>query len=138
MSVNFPYFICDNNVLKGAANVATGDIAGNCLPYKNGLLDQEKICIMAGLDYNTPWTRDTAINTMNALAIADKEVAYNTLMSVCCESDGIVRIDGQYWDCIIWALGAYQYYMVNGDRDFLKFAHSAIVNTLEIFEQDPL
>lgn len=132
----YPYFTCDNNVLKNAALIATGDMAGNCLLYQNGLLEKEEVCIMAGLDYNKPWTRDTAINTMNAFAIADKEVAYSTLRSVCCVENGVLRIGGQYWDCIIWAMGAYQYYMVNSDRDFLKFAHTVITNTLEIFEKE--
>ena len=136
MGVNIPYFYCDNTILNRAARIAAGDIAGNCVPFKDGLLDEEKICIMAGLDYDTPWTRDTAINTINALCISDKEVAYNTLLSVCEEKDGKTFIGGQYWDAIIWALGAWQYYLVNSEEDFLKFATDTIANTLEKFESE--
>lgn len=136
MGVNIPYFHSDNNILNRAARIAAGDIAGNCIPFKDGLLKEEKICIMAGLDYDTPWTRDAAINTMNALCISDKEVAYNTLMSVCEEKDGKTFVGGQYWDAIIWAIGAWQYYLVNTEEEFLKFAADTVANTLEKFEDE--
>ena len=130
-----PYFLCDNETLNRAARIASGDIAGNCVPFRDGLLNDEKLCIMAGLDYDTPWTRDTAINTMNALCISHKEVAYNTLLSVCTEKDGRTYIGGQYWDAIIWAIGAWQYYLVNSNADFLVFAANTIKNTLQEFEK---
>lgn len=134
MSMNIPCFFSDNAVLNRAARIAAGDIAGNCIPFRDGLLEEEKICIMAGLDYDTPWTRDTAINTMNALCISHKEVAYHTLLSVCTEKDGQIYIGGQYWDAIIWAIGAWQYYLVNSDADFLAFAARTIKNSLKEFE----
>ncbi len=135
MSINVPYFYSDNEVLNRAARIALGDIAGNCIPFHDGLLEEEKICIMAGLDYNTPWTRDAAINTMNALCIMDKEIAYNTLLAVCERKGGKTYIGGQYWDAIIWVVGAWQYYLVNSDEKFLDFAIETIKNSLEYFEQ---
>ena len=136
MGVNIPYFNSDNIILNRAARIAAGDIAANCIPFKYGLLTEEKTCIMAGLDYDTPWTRDAAINTMNAICISDKEVAYNTLLSVCEEKQGKTYIGGQYWDAIIWAIGAWQYYLVNTEKDFLKFASNTIANTLEKLENE--
>ena len=130
-----PYCLCDNETLNRAARIASGDIAGNCVPFRDGLLNDEKLCIMAGLDYDTPWTRDTAINTMNALCISHKAVAYSTLLSVCTEKDGRTYIGGQYWDAIIWALGAWQYYLVNSNADFLAFAANTVKNTLQKFEE---
>ena len=135
MSIQVPFFNSDNRLLNRAARIATGDIAGNCIPFCDGLLEEEKICIMAGIDYNTPWTRDTAINTMNALSIMDKEVAYNTLLSVCESRNEKTYVGGQYWDAIIWAIGAWQYYLINSDEDFLDFAIETIRNSLEHFEQ---
>lgn len=136
MAIDLPYFFSDHNGLNRAARIAAGDIAGNCIPYQDGLLEQEAVCVMAGLDYNTPWTRDTAINTMNAMCIMDPEIAKNTLLSVCEKRNGKNYIGGQYWDCIIWAIGAWQYYLVNADRDFLEFSADAIANTLAHLEQE--
>ena len=61
---------------------------------------------MAGLDYPTPWTRDAAINTLFAAAEMMPDIAKNTLLSVLETRDGEPCISGQYWDRIIWALGA--------------------------------
>ena len=134
MGINIPYFFSDNNILNRACRIASGDIAGNCVPFQDGLLKEEKVCMIAGLDYETPWTRDTAINTMNALCISDPQTAHNTLLSVCFEENGKTYIGGQYWDAIIWALGAWQYYLVNSDREFLVFAADTIANTLGHYE----
>ena len=135
MSGNAPFFVSDHELLNRAARIATGDIAGNCVPFRDGLLKEETCCIMAGLDYDTPWTRDTAINTMNALCISHREIAYHTLLSVCEEKNGKTYIGGQYWDAIIWALGAWQYYLVHSDRGFLEFAAETVKNSLEELEQ---
>ena len=46
-------------------------------------------------------------------------------------------IDGQYWDAIIWALGAYQYSLVNGsDKQFMKIAQNALTTTFAKFEAE--
>ena len=135
MDAAVPYFFSDNEILNRAARIAAGDIGGNCVPFRDGLLREERLCIMAGLDYDTPWTRDTAINTMNALCISHKAVAYNTLLSVCTEKDGRTYIGGQYWDAIIWAIGAWQYYLVTSDAGFLTFAANTVIHSLEEFEE---
>ena len=134
MSLNIPFFTSDNAILNKAARIAAGDIAGNCIPFKDGLLQEAEVCIMAGMEYDTPWTRDAAINTMNAMAIMDPDVAYNTLLSVCEERDGKNYIGGQYWDAIIWAIGAWQYYLVTLSEEFLDFAITTIENSIEYFE----
>ena len=136
MSFTVPVFLSDNETLNRAARIATGDIASNCLPYQAGLLPQECICLMAGLDYDMPWTRDAAINTMNAMCVLDPEVAKNTLLSVCDRREDGIYIDGQYWDCIIWALGAWQYLAVNPDTAFQAAAAEAICSTLRKLEKE--
>ena len=60
MNLNIPYLETDNKLLNDAYRIAAGDIVGNIVYYQNGLLTEEKPCMIAGLDYNTPWTRDTA------------------------------------------------------------------------------
>jgi hypothetical protein len=46
-----------------------------------------------------------------------------------------VRIGGQYWDAIVWATGAWAYYLCAGDRDFLELAFAATRNSLAYFER---
>ena len=91
---------------------------------------------MAGLDYITPWTRDATINTWNAMALLSGEVSKNTLMSVLNEENGEVYIGGQYWDAIIWLIGAYEYAIVNCDDEFLRLAYQAGKNSMRKFEAE--
>ena len=77
------FFRSDQEMIDRAARIAASDIRANFMPYQAGLLEEEKVCIMAGIDYDTPWTRDTAINTCFALAVTDPEIARNTLLAVC-------------------------------------------------------
>lgn len=136
MSPISPVFLSDNEILNRAARIAAGDIASNCLPYQAGLLTEEAVCLMAGLDYDMPWTRDAAINTMNAMCVLDPEIAKNTLLSVCEQSGEGYAIGGQYWDCIIWALGAWQYLAVNPDEAFRLLAAKAVCKTLKKLEAE--
>jgi len=120
-----PYIETNNLRLNMALRIAMGDLFGNMTQYKDGLLTEKKICLMAGLGYNTPWTRDTAINVWNGLALIAPEVAKNTLLSVLTEKDGHIQIGGQYWDAIIWVIGAWQYYLCTKDGEFLDLAYEA-------------
>src|SRR4051812_48652782 len=105
--------------LDQAFRIAVGDLLGNIQSYRAGLLDVPAACLIAGLDYVTPWTRDAASNTWFALSRLAPDVARNTLLSVLERTpDGTVRIGGQYWDAIIWAQGAWEHYTVTADRGF--------------------
>ena len=114
-----------------AWRVAVGDLAGNVVPFKDGLLERPCPVILAGLDYDTPWTRDAAINVWNAALLIPPTVARDTLLSVLQRTGDGVRIGGQYWDAVIWIPGAWQYYLVSGDRRFLVTAYRAAVRSLE-------
>ena len=130
-------FECDDEALTRAYDIAVFDASSNVRKFKDGALKEPVRCIMAGANYGTPWTRDTAINVWNAFALLDREVAKNTLMSVLRPLDGGgYRIDGQYWDAIIWAIGAYQYILVSGDQDFVKVAQNAVENSLAKLERE--
>lgn len=124
------------SLVERALRIAVGDLAGNISLFKDGLLEKPVPCLMAGLDYDTPWTRDAAINTWYGLGLLAPEVAQNTLRSVLMrEPNGDIRIGGQYWDAIIWAQGAWQYYLYTGDRAFLELALPAVKNSLRYFEE---
>ena len=51
MNLNIPYMETDNKLLNDAYRIAAGDIVGNIVYYQNGLLTEEKPCMIAGLDY---------------------------------------------------------------------------------------
>lgn len=105
---------------------------------RTGLLDERLGLMMrAGGTYPTPWTRDAAVNTMNAACFLEPEVAKNTLWAVCERVDGKLcfQMDDQSWDKIIWTVGAWKYYLAAGDDEFLTFAYETVKNSLEVLEK---
>ena len=67
--MHYPFLKSSNRDLEHAYRLAVATLAANTLPFKDGLLETEKPVIIAGLGYETPWTRDAAINTWNAGAL---------------------------------------------------------------------
>lgn len=126
------FFECNDPIINKAYRLATACVQANTIVIKQGFLSEAAPCVMAGLDYDTPWTRDAAINVMNAAKYIDYEAAKNTLLCVLEKKEGKTVIGDQYWDNVIWGLGAYALYTVAPDEDFLKLTYSALKNTLEI------
>ncbi|MEG3656792.1 amylo-alpha-1,6-glucosidase [Arenibacter palladensis] len=117
--------------------MALGDLYSNIRLHKSGLLDRDKLCFMAGINYNRPWTRDAAINIWNGGGLIFPEVAKNTLLSVIAKDQlGNVVIAGQYWDKIIWAVGLWNYYLYTGDLDMLEFGYDIVQRTFIILESE--
>jgi glycogen debranching enzyme len=131
----FPELKTSNPVINRAYRIATGDLLSNIRLFRDGLLEQPAPALLAGLDYDTPWTRDTAINVWNGISLFWPEVARNTLLSVLERKQNDVYISGQYWDAIIWAIGAWTYYLHTSEKEFLTLALEAVKNSLEYFEQ---
>ena len=117
-----------------AFRIAIGDLVGNIVPHKSGLLDRPRAVVMAGQDYDKPWTRDTAINTWNGAGLLFPDVTHNTLLSTLERTDATVRIAGQYWDAIIWTMGAWWQYLYTDDKEFLALALEATRNSLAHLE----
>lgn len=134
VTVAVPRLLVDHSAAQAAFRIAMGDLLGNVVPYKDGLLERPVPVLLAGLDYDTPWTRDSAINAWNGASLIMPEVMRSTMLSVLEKADGKVRIGGQYWDCVVWATGAWNHYLYTGDRDFLALALEATKNSLEHFE----
>jgi glycogen debranching enzyme len=134
--MDYPILETSDPPIDRAYRVAMGDLLGNIRPFQDGLLEKPDYVILAGLDYNTPWTRDAAINTWNGVGLLWPEVARNTLLSVLEKDEAGVKIGGQYWDAIIWAVGAWSYYLYSGDLDFLALALDAIRNSLARYENE--
>lgn len=95
------------------------------------------LMIRAGGGYPTPWTRDAAVNTMNAACFLEPEAAKNTLWAVCERVDGKLcfQMDNQSWDKVVWTLGAWNYYLATGDILFLKEAYETVKNSISMLEK---
>jgi len=131
---HLPHLDCSNAVINRAFRIALGDVVSNIMPYQAGLLEKPEPVAMAGLDYDTPWTRDAAINTWNGAGLLFPEVTRSTLLSVLEREGDVIRIGGQYWDAIIWTIGAWAQYLYTGDRSFLELALDATRNSLAHLE----
>ena len=134
-SATIPLLHLDHRAAQEAFRIAMGDLLGNVALFKDGLLERPVPVILAGLDYDTPWTRDASINAWNGASLLMPEVSRNTLLSVLTRENGTVRIGGQYWDSMVWATGAWHHYLYTGDKDFLRLALEATKNSLVYFEK---
>ena len=131
MLADSPDFICSDETLTRAFHLALGACTINTRYIQSGLLTEPRPCLMAGLDYASPWTRDASINVYFAAALLDPAVAENTLLCALSNQDGQVCIGGQYWDRIIWSLGAERLWKVTGDASFARLAYDAIRHTMD-------
>lgn len=103
----------------------------------SGLMDANYNFIVAGGAYPQPWQRDTGFMTYDAANLLIPNEAKNMLWSqVGRENDKLIIKEGlfggndQYWDRICWAFGAWNHYLVTGDKSFLTNAYEAISQTL--------
>lgn len=133
--INIPIFKTNRRDVNDAIRIAISDIISNIQLFKGGMLKEEKEVFIAGMVYDTPWTRDAAINTWNATGLLFPEISKNTLLSAIEEVDREERIGDQYWDAIIWAIGAWNEYLYTGDTEFLRYSKKVIENTLSFFEK---
>lgn len=120
-----PRFSCGNRELEQAFALALETLASNTKQGADGP------CLMAGADYPTEWTRDAAINVWFAEALLDPETARNTLLGVLEEKEDGPEVGGQYWDRIIWAIGAERLWDVTGDEEFARLAYGVLRRTAE-------
>jgi len=88
--------------------------------------------LAAGADYGGEWTRDISINSWNGTSLFRPGVAEKSLWSVTINKD---TIGHQYWDKIIWVIGAWNHYKVTGNKDFLKQAYICSKNTIGQLEK---
>ena len=132
----FPELKTSSPDVNRAYRIAMGDLLGNIRMFRDGLLDQPLPVLLAGLDYDTPWTRDAGINVWNGLGLFWPDVARNTLLAVLERKGDKLYIGGQYWDAIIWTIGAWTYYLQTGELNFLSMAFEAVRNSLERFERE--
>jgi len=103
------------------------------------LSDPPGTFIRAGGGYDQPWTRDASVNSWNAASLLEPDAARNTLWAVVeRQADGkpIVQQDNQWWDQSIWAIAAWNHFLVTGDRGFLAKAYDTARNTLTVLRRN--
>lgn len=133
--ISFPSLKTDHPLINTAFRIAIGDFVGNIQAWQGQRAASPVPCILAGLDYETPWTRDASFNSWFAGSLLVPAAAKNTLLSVLTEDQHGLRIGGEYWDCIIWVTGAWHHYLCTHDREFLATALMAGRNSLRYFEK---
>jgi glycogen debranching enzyme len=129
---------CGDPTIERALEIALEDLVLNIVPLRDGLLEGEAPVFRAGGGYAKPWTRDAAINVWSGAGLLYPEIARNTLLATLARGDDGPRIGtdyDQYWDRIIWTLGAWSLYLFSGDREFLALALEAARNTLRFLEE---
>jgi glycogen debranching enzyme len=130
-----PHLRTGHATLDRAFRIALGDFFGNIQPWSGDPREQVAPCILAGLDYDKPWTRDAAFNAWYAGTIITPGVARQTLLAVLTRDGHGWRIGGEYWDAILWTSAAWHHYLATGDRAFLATAHQASRHSLDFFER---
>ena len=107
--------------------------------YNSTGLLKGHLMFRAGGDYSTPWTRDAAVNTWNAGRLLAPGVARDTLLAVCTPDENglpIIQPDSQRWDRVVWIIGAWQYYLSTGDREFLELARGITERSLKQLKEE--
>ncbi|WP_455584187.1 discoidin domain-containing protein [Bacteroides sp.] len=110
--------------LKAAYELALWTV--NINTTQNGILN-------AGARYDGNWTRDLSINVWNGFPLLQPAVSKNSLLHLL-ESNAEETIGAEYWDKIIWVKGAYMYYLMTGDKEFLSQILKSGVNTIHQLE----
>jgi len=106
-------------------------LARNIVPGRKA--GDARLFLRAGGGYDTPWTRDSAINTWQAAAWLAPKVAKETLLMVV-DSERVVW-DTQWWDQVIWVIGARELALVTGERAWAEQAYRIGVATLERLDE---
>lgn len=114
--------ISDNATINDAFKLAVQTVDIN---IRRGIL-------AAGGDYGGEWTRDISINSWNGVSLLHPQVAERSLWSVTVNKDTVGQ---QYWDKIIWVIGAYNHYLATGNRVFLKQAYACSAKTMAALER---
>jgi glycogen debranching enzyme len=130
----------DRPVLVPAAGVR-GENLGVCYAAAlhnvldvNTIAEGDAAFLRAGGGYSDPWTRDAAINSWHAASLLSPEVAKYTLRKVC--GAGLIAQDNQWWDQIIWIIGARHHQLVTGDAEFGAEAFRIAAASLDILRRE--
>jgi hypothetical protein len=125
---DYPAFSCSNILLSSLYNLSLEELVQNIRPDST---------FMAGAKWPGIWTRDISYSTYLSLALLKPEIAKNSLLAKV-KNDKIIQDTGTggSWpvstDRIIWAIAAWEIYLVTGDFDWLKRAFQIIKNSVKM------
>lgn len=94
-------------------------------------LDIDRAAAVATADTTIQGTQSTAATVHLSLALIDPDLAMDRLRQ--CVDGGIIRADGGWpvaSNRMLWALAAWEVYLVNGDAAWLREAYQTIHNSL--------
>jgi len=127
----------ENDTLSSVFHIAIGDLFTNIRMRHNAQKGNEKPILFAGFDYTGAWTRDASINVWSGAGLLYPEIGKTTLMEILIKDENKdTLIGGQYWDKIIWTIGAWNLYLYHGDKSFLRTAYQASIKTLATLEKE--
>ena len=121
--IHTPRFTCTSDVGVDLSRVfenALTTLDSNVVPRRHG--GEPEFFLRAGGGYTEPWTRDAAINAWQAASLLLPQVARDTLLMVCEPDLSVVVQDDQWWDQVIWIVGAWHHVLITGDVEFLEIA----------------
>lgn len=122
----FPQFACDMTVSNTLYNLSLDELT--TLWGKDGSLHASKL-------RDEVWTRDLSYGTFLSLALIDPTAAQASLMARVWQGK-ILQDDGTggAWpvstDRAVWVLGAWEVYLVTGDRQWLKQCYEIVRHSL--------
>lgn len=92
--------------------------------------------LAAGLDYGIS-PIDAAMDAWNGASFVQPTATKGALLtSLLLDEDGTVRCGGPYYEVLTWSLGAWQHYLITGDRPFLKVALAATLGGIAYSERN--
>ncbi|MFP4383357.1 MAG: MGH1-like glycoside hydrolase domain-containing protein [Spirochaetia bacterium] len=135
--MKLPYLQTENEIIARAFRIALGDIVTNIQPWKIQVPEERTApVLLAGLDYDRPWTRDASYHAFFGLSGYMPDITEATLLSALVSGPEGPIVGGQYWDAVIWVSGAWRHYCLTGNRQFLTVAREAAANTLRLREKE--
>ena len=135
--LRLPGFSSAEENLNRAYATACGDLAGNIVVRQGGLLTTPRPIIAAGLRYPELWTRDASVNAWNAGSFVAPAAAQDGLMAVVeRRGAGYTFPHPDYYDSVIWIIGAWHHACVTGDRDFLHLTFEIARDALARFRRE--
>ena len=122
-----PTLSTDNARVNQAFRIAIGDIYSNISSIRRGMLEKDTPCLLAGLfeRYNHCFVRDISVNIWNGTSLFLPDIGASSLRSVLAPHDDLVipeQSNGQYWDSVVWIIGAWHHYLHTDDKDFLRYS----------------
>lgn len=93
--------------------------------------------LRTGKEWAGVWTRDVSYSIILSMAYMQPEVAKNSLLRKVNSRMRIIQDTGTggAWPCstdrMIWAVAAWELYLVTGDTDWLRFAYPIICNSID-------